>query len=363
MKIAFLVDGLMYPDFVGGAEIFTFRLAKELSEKEHDVHLIAKRGPQFGRSKEQKLVCHAVSKNRVLGFLQNFVTLTKINPDVVVTIMLHSTIQAYLYSKLWRKPLIVRLSGSDINIFYQLGNKKLKDIFYQKLNLTLADSHANFVALSEEMQLKLLNMTVNHKKITIIPNFVDECFFNIKRSESHRIVYVGTLRYVKGVDVLIRAFKMLNADFPDYHLILVGDGKDRPKIDELIKALNIGFYVQITGQVPYWSVGDQLSKASVFVLPSRSEGLSNALLQAMAAGLPIVATNVGGSPSLIQDSQIGLLVPPDNPEALYHAIKKLLLQREFAEMLGKNAKEKTEQYRVRMIVARYEELFKKSMVQ
>jgi glycosyltransferase involved in cell wall biosynthesis len=91
----------------------------------------------------------------------------------------------------------------------------------------------------------------------------------------------------------------------------VGDGPERPRLQRLSKELGVLEKVTFTGFVPHSKVPEFLRKASVFVLPSRFEGLPNALLQAMAAALPCVATSVGGVPDVIKDGVNGILVPPN----------------------------------------------------
>jgi glycosyltransferase involved in cell wall biosynthesis len=348
----------MYPDCIGGAELFTLRLASELSIRGHQVHLIARKGSRFRSCTNRNLYCHAITKYKPLSFIQSFLELVIINPDVIVAVMLHSIPLAYLYSKIWRKPLIVRLSGGDVNVFYIPSGAISKGLLYLKVTLGTIANYAYFICLSEDMFKKLVALGINKERVTIIPNFVDECFFHVSGCRfSNVILFIGGLKYVKGVDVLIEAFHVLSKRLKNLQLRIVGDGGMREELTKRINFLNLGSHVKILGYVPYYSVKDQLSDASVFVLPSRSEGLPNVLLQAMAAGLPIVATRVGGIPSLIRDGENGLLVTADNPEELAETIEKLLMNHDLAERLGRNAHRKAEEYRVERIVKLYEELF------
>ena len=358
MRVAFIVNGQMYPDCVGGAEVFTWRLASELSVKGHRVHLIGRKGLKFRSHKNQNLFCHAIVKYKPFLFIQSFLELLRINPDVIVAVMLHSAPLAYLYSKILRKPLIVRLAGGDVNTFYTSSKVISKVSLYLKVTLRTIANYAYFVALSEDMFKKLVGLGINKERITIIPNFVDEFFFQVSGNRPRNIIlFIGGLRHIKGVDVLIEAFHILSKRLKNLQLRIVGDGKMREELMKKINLLNLGSHVKIVGYVPYYSVKDQLSNASVFVLPSRYEGLPNVLLQAMAAGLPIVATRVGGIPSLIKDGENGLLVTADNPEELAKAIEKLLMDHDLAERLGRNARRKAEEYKVERIVKLYEKLF------
>ena len=363
MRIAFIIDGPMYPDCIGGAEIFTWRLASELSVKGHQIHLIGWKGLRFHSYKGQNPFYHAILKYKPFSFIQSFLELLKMNPDVIVAVMLHSAPLAYLYSKIRHKPLIVRLAGSDVYAFYPTPVATLKGLLYLKVTLRMIANYAYFICLSKDMFKKLIALGVNKNHVAIIPNFVDESFFNVSSNRSGNVIlFIGGLKYVKGVDVLIEAFHILCRRFKNLQLRIVGDGKMRDKLMERINLLNLNSHVKILGYMPYYSVKDQLSEASIFVVPSRSEGLPNALLQAMAAGLPIVATRVGGIPSLIRDGENGLLVTAGNPEELAEAIEKLLINRDLAERIGRNARRKAEEYRVERIVKLYEELFEYALL-
>ena len=210
------------------------------------------------------------------------------------------------------------------------------------------------------MSEKLNRLGVTKNRISIIPNFVDNCFFEVSCNNtlSNTILYIGSLKRVKGVDVLIKAFSSLNHNFKDLNLTIVGDGEERKRLKEMIHVQGLDSVVKDLVYVPYHLVKNQLSNALVFVLPSRSEGLPNVLLQAMAVGLPIVATQVGGVPSLIKNGENGLLVPADNPEELYNAIKRILQDHHLAKKLRVNSRRTAEEYRVEKIVNSYEELFR-----
>jgi len=139
------------------------------------------------------------------------------------------------------------------------------------------------------------------------------------------ITTVGNLRRVKGTDVLIRAAATVRERFPDAMFLICGDALEADYVSELrqlIKELHLETSVRLLGGRE--NVPALLALTTVFALPSHSEGFSNALVEAMAAGLPCVATNVGGNREAITDGVDGLLVPPDNSDALAQAICHLL---------------------------------------
>lgn len=149
------------------------------------------------------------------------------------------------------------------------------------------------------------------------------------------ILWVGRLDPIKGLPGLIDAFQTL-ARQTTAHLLLAGDGPMRPVLERQIRDTNLTTRVHLLG--PRRDVPDLLRAADLFVFPSRTEGLPNALLEAMAAGLPIVATDVPGCRDLIVHTVSGLLVPYDDPDALAAAMLTLLTDRESAAKMALNAR-------------------------
>jgi len=153
------------------------------------------------------------------------------------------------------------------------------------------------------------------------------------------ITTVGNLRRVKGADLLVRAAATVRDRFPDAIFLICGSALEADYVSqlrELIRELRLETHVCLLGgqeQVP-----SILALTTVFALPSRSEGFSNALIEAMAAGLPCVATNVGGNNEAITDGVDGILVPPDSPAALAEAICCLLDYPTAAAEMGAKAR-------------------------
>ena len=153
------------------------------------------------------------------------------------------------------------------------------------------------------------------------------------RSGPPTVLYVGRLSHEKGVDILIRAFAQMKAT--SARLVIVGGGVQEQRLRDLARSLGVMERVVFAGVVAdRTQLAEWYRSSTVFVLPSRSEGLGCVLLESMAAGTPIVASNVGGIPDLVRNGDNGLLVPADDTESLALAIDRLLsdatLRREFA---------------------------------
>ena len=151
------------------------------------------------------------------------------------------------------------------------------------------------------------------------------------RSSDPYVLLVGMPWRRKGVDILIRAFQKLAGDFPRVKLRLLGHYPDREVLDTLIGG---SAQIEILKARPNPEVLDIISRAAILALPSRCEGMGRVLLEAMAAGIPVVGSNVDGIPSLIRDGENGFLVPPCDVDALAGRIRVLLSDEALRERMG-----------------------------
>jgi glycosyltransferase involved in cell wall biosynthesis len=156
------------------------------------------------------------------------------------------------------------------------------------------------------------------------------------RQADRTVVALGRLKREKGFDVLVRAFALCVSRHPDWSLLLIGEGEERGSLESQIAALGLGGRVRLAGHVE--RPGGLLRAASVFVLPSRSEGFPNSLLEGMACGLPAVAVDCPSGPAeIIENDRNGLLVPPEDPGALAAALDRLMSSAGDRRRLGAEA--------------------------
>ena len=163
------------------------------------------------------------------------------------------------------------------------------------------------------------------------------------------VVFVGRLHQQKGVDTLVKAVPLLP---PAAHLTLVGDGPERGRLHRLATGIGVAERVHVTGFLPHAAVPGMLAAADVVVLPSRYEELGTALVEAMAAGRPVVASAVGGITELVRDGVDGLLVEPGDPTALAAAVSRLLRDRALAAGLGASARRRVASFDWTRLAAR-----------
>jgi glycosyltransferase involved in cell wall biosynthesis len=157
------------------------------------------------------------------------------------------------------------------------------------------------------------------------------------------VLYSGRLRTRKAVAVLLEAVARLRREEPGVALVLVGDGEQRPALREQAERLGIAGAVRFVGKVPRDEMARRLADADVFCLPSLYEGLPLAVLEAMAAGLPVVATAVSGIPEAVEDGATGLLVPPEDADALARALGELARDPERRRRMGEAGRRKLEE--------------------
>jgi len=142
------------------------------------------------------------------------------------------------------------------------------------------------------------------------------------------IITVAVLREPKGIQYMLKALPKILAKMPDIHYLVVGDGDYGPHLKDLATEYKIDDSVTFTGRRT--DIPDLLSISDIFVLPTLIDALPTVLIEALAAGIPIVASNVGGIPEIIESKRNGLLIPPEDPEQLANACLKLLKDEKFA---------------------------------
>jgi glycosyltransferase involved in cell wall biosynthesis len=233
-------------------------------------------------------------------------------------------------------------------------------------SLPLLRCLSRVVAISVETEAELLAHNFAAQRIARIPNGVDPMrFAPAPDAESRRdsaglgpetVLFLGRLDAQKGLDVAIEAWTRVVTRRPAARLVLVGDGPARAVLED--KAQSLG----LTGRVSFLgtrSDPERLLQASqIFVLPSRSEGMSNALLEAMATGLPCVASRIGGNSDLVEHEVTGLLMPPGDAAALADMLCALLEDGSLRNRLGTAARAAViERYGMDRIVREYMELY------
>ncbi len=248
---------------------------------------------------------------------------------------------AVIMKYFFRKKVVIRVSAtgplSDFLLLQQglMGGLMLR--FIRKAD--------RIITLCSQSTEEALGAGFSREQIVSIRNGVDTSVFSTPEqplASSRSILFIGRLDHMKGVDVLLKAIAELNSRGLKTTCTVVGDGPLMEHLQETAQALGVAGQTVFAGACA--DPVDYLKKASFFVLPSRSEGVPNVILEAMACGLPIIATSVGGIPDIIQDGCNGLLIAPDDVPALSLALTKLLTDHDLVCRLGKQARMDAEEY-------------------
>ncbi len=221
-------------------------------------------------------------------------------------------------------PLVVKLHGSDLHAL-RADRDRLP-----YLRQTLHQAQA-VVAVSPSLAQAAMDLGAPPARVHLVPNGVDQELFRPADRAAARqelglpaqgplLLYLGWLVPVKGPEVALKALALV----PGAHLVLVGDGPLRPALQALAHELGLGQRVTWAGAQPHARVARYLAAADALVLPSLSEGEPNAVLEALSAGRPVVASAVGGVPGLVTEGLQGALAPPGDAPALAAALTRVL---------------------------------------
>lgn len=274
-----------------------------------------------------------------------------------------------LAKRLVGKPVIVKVATADE--FSE--RRELEHLPGFRIRRRLLRRVDRFVMVNERACREFLTLGIAPERLLHIPNGVTlpaqaASDPGIRETARRRLelpwrqiaLFVGRLSTEKQLPLLMRAWAHVRAACPDAHLVVVGDGGTFRNVEDdlrrQVQELTLAPWVHFVGRSD--RVEDYLLAADVFVLPSKTEGLSNALLEAMAAGLPVVATRIPGNQAVIHEGLDGVLVDRDNPKELAAAIVRLLQEPALAERLGRAARATVgARYAIDRVAEAYQQLY------
>lgn len=362
MNITLFIGGLSG----GGAERVVCNLGNYLS-KNHNVTILTMsndKTPYKLSDNIERISLHSEgeTKNPIIKNLKRISRLRKYlknsKADTYV-VMLPGTISLLLsFRKYIDAPIIVAERGDPSKIYN-------KSIVYRMIMENLFPKADNFVFQTKDAQkfyqLKLGTL----EEGVVIPNAVNEEFLSAPFSgeRSKKIVSIGRFTEQKNFPMLINAFSEISNDFPDYTLEIYGDGPLRKEMEALINKLNLTDKVFLPGYVE--NIKNHIEKASLFVLSSNFEGMPNALMEAMAMGIPSVSTDcpVGGPRYLIKDGINGFLVPVGDVKLLVNRMEIILTDKQIGKMFSESSKELTKRLHPEKIYSLWETTIKQTVNQ
>lgn len=359
---------------LGGSETQCVEIARQLKEEGFRVTVGCLRadGPLQARLKEVGLECvefpvrtSLLRPNALLQMLKLVAFLRRRRFEVVHTNDLYSNLFAVPAAWLARVPVIIS-SRRDLGRWWWYTPVR------RKILRRVQGLSTGVLVNSEAVRQELLTKDgFRPEKIQVVYNGIDAEKYTQAAadrehllpglSSNHKVIITVANMHtvVKGHCELIEAARVVREEHPEARFALAGDGEMREFFEDQVRAAGLAEMFLFLGHRT--DIPALLACCDIGVLPSRTEGLPNAVLEYMAAGLPVVATSVGGVPEILENEGNGLLIPPENPGALSTALLRLLQDEEMRKRLGRAGRERVlTQFNFASVMARLKQLYKDS---
>lgn len=370
MKICFVPT--MFPKYKGDYYgSFVFDDAKMLVKKGLEVHVVTQHNPDIPyheimngiyvhrfrwlEPKEFKALVHfngLIDYFRLLTYLISlfFELIRTINKYDIDIIHAHSVVPTGLIgvivAKILRKPIVITSHGMDITNFENSH-------FFKKLILFSLNNCNKAIAVSEDLAQKMKSLGTNPNVITILRNAVDTKRFTPLKNENLRknykikeddilLLFVGYLDTFKGIFEIINSFDKIKKDDNLAKLMIIGTGPKKSELQNKVRDLGLEKSVIFTGKVEPENIHKYYQAADIFVLPSHVDagGPPLVFIEAMASGLPVIGTDVGGIPEGVENNMNGFIVPPKNVEELAKKLEILIKDENLRKKFGINSLKK-----------------------
>jgi glycosyltransferase involved in cell wall biosynthesis len=328
---------------VGGTETMLLRTLP-LLEKHFQNHVCAIRGRgQIGEQLQQAgIPVYYLDYNNVIDLTaiwRFWRIIQKINPTILITYLIHADLFGRVLGRLFGIPLIISSQrGSPLQWEFLRT--------FDRLTTYLVDLYTVQTNVAKRQLSKRLHL--KPEKMIVIPNGVNLSLYGqaanpseTKKSlalppDSFVITCVSHLRRGKGQSFLLSAFEQIASNNPNLHLLLVGEGEERPGLESQIKNYRSLRQIHLIGARS--NVSSILAASDVFVMPTLAEGMSNAILEAMAAGLPCLVSDIEVNREVIKHGQTGLLFKVKSSPAIAAALSRVITDRQLRQRLGQQAR-------------------------
>lgn len=399
MKICIFTE--TYYPVIGGGETQTRLLAEGLSARGHKVTIVTRRSDavlqkveRYGEINVYRLPPSGGQHYKKWGLLfSGFALLVQLHREyelIFVSGFRVIGVSAILVSKIFGKVCILKSdnNGEMSGKFFSGGLQKyglneeflpFKVALYLR-NRLLRNAHA-FVAISKEIETEFLHYgEVPASKIINIPNSVNTNIFHpVRKSEKERlrqslglptnvklVIYTGRLVSYKGLPLLLEAWKDIQAKYAKVLLLLVGSASNdifscEQELKDFVNANRLENTIWFVGEVP--EVSQFLKASDIFVFPTEKEAFGISLIEAMACGLPVIATPVGGIKDVVSNWENGILIKPGDHKTLYEALDKLLSDEKLTSKFGQAARESVQElYSSEFVTGKYLSLFQSLVI-
>lgn len=355
-KLAFYIGSLNK----GGAERVFVNLAEYFLNQGYEVLMVTQyqKEDEYILAEGIKRILSDITEeettdNRITNFYRRFRKLRNIwkteKPDAVLSCVGKNNFMTIVTTMFTAVKPVVSVVGEAKEEYPGKMMRRLANLLFPFASGVILQTERSKYFFSRKVQKTAVILTNSLNPLFIRPRYEGE--------RETRIVTVGRMDANKNQEMMIRAFAGLAEKYPAYTFTIYGDGELREYLQKLIEELGMTERIFVPGVIP--DVANQIEKASLFLLTSYSEGVSNALMEAMALGLPVIATDVpgGGTVELIQHMENGWIIPTGDQKALEEAMDKLLSDRELAQKLGQNAAKLQERLAPEKVNAQWKSYF------
>lgn len=354
MKILILGPPL---DTIGGIQNYLNIFINKLKTYDNDVYYF----PQAFKRK----MGYFFYFNFVIQYFKFKVSIRKMKPDIIQlnpSLIWASIIRDFLFlniSKMNQIPVVFFIRGWRWQLFYRIrGNTILRKIFL--IHLRKADK---IIVLSRDFKEALVDLGIDKNDIFISSTMVESHLYSPKEKNFNKpyiILFCGQIAKIKGVYELIQSVPQVLEYEKNFKLILIGDGPELDNLKKKIKEMRIEEHISFTGYKSGKEKYDIFKNSHIFVLPSYTEGFPNVVLEAMAAGMPIIATPVGGLKYAIRNSENGFLCESNPPHSsnISNLILKLIMDPSLmADISNFNIKEVEKKYDSSVVTKEIQQIF------
>jgi len=253
-----------------------------------------------------------------------------------------------IIGKIIRKPVLLTVYGSDI---HQMTKPDFPHPLWRKRVIATLQMSNRIIAVSNVLKDMITELGYGEKTNVISNAFVSKNFEVFDKNmcrkslrlqnDSKILLYIGSMRMVKGTDVGVKAFIKLAQKHKKIIFFLIGDGELRLNLEKVIKKAGLANKAFFLGWLENNELAVYLNAADLLIVPSRNEGRPVVILEALACGTPVVATRVGGIPELIINENLGILIESEDPEALAMGVSRALERNWDREYLHQHAQQFT----------------------
>ena len=265
-----------------------------------------------------------------------------------------------LFKWQYKIPYIISLRGADVPGY----SERFSSIYnILKPVIKIIWKKADFVVSNSEGLKELACKTNPGQKIEVIYNGIDTDQFRPKenqdKTDTFRILCVSRLTARKGIRYLIKAFSLLKDKYSNIKLEIVGEGDEKNNLENLAKELKLESKVYFSGLINHEKLPEIYQGSQVFVLPSLNEGMSNTMLEALASGLPVIATDTGGTKELISDGENGFIVEMKSSQDIAEKLERLIKDEELRKKMSWVSRKIAEKLNWKKVADAYYDLYKK----